>query len=72
MSKKLVTLKNDVPLPIPIQETGLKDIDAEKLISFLKEMEFKTLTDKKSKELNIDSDTIKASNQVEKFEKEDN
>ncbi len=69
ISKKLVTLKNDVPLPIPIKETLLKEIDAEKLISFLKEMEFKTLTEKKSKQLNIDSDKIKASDQVEKFEK---
>ena len=69
LSKKLVTLKNDVTLPIPIKETVLKEIDAEKLISFLKEMEFKTLTEKKSKELNIDSDKIKASDQVEKFEK---
>ena len=69
ISKKLVTLKNDVPLPIPIKETTLKEVDAEKLISFLKEMEFKTLTEKKSKELNIDSDKIKASDQVEKFEK---
>ena len=69
LSKKLVTLKNDVPLPIPIKETVLKEIDAEKLISFLKEMEFKTLTEKKSKELNIDSDKVKASDQVEKFEK---
>ena len=69
ISKKLVTLKNDVPLPIPIKETSLKEIDAEKLISFLKEMEFKTLTEKKSKQLNIDSDNIKASDQVEKFEK---
>ena len=69
LSKKLVTLKNDVSLPIPIKETVLKEIDAEKLISFLKEMEFKTLTEKKSKELNIDSNKIKASDQVEKFEK---
>ena len=69
LSKKLVTLKNDVSLPIPIKETVLKEINAEKLISFLKEMEFKTLTEKKSKELNIDSDKIKASDQVEKFEK---
>ena len=69
ISKKLVTLKNDVPLPIPIKKTTLKEVDAEKLISFLKEMEFKTLTEKKSKQLNIDSDNIKASDQVEKFEK---
>ncbi len=71
LSKKLVTLRDDVPLPIPIQETTLRDIDANKLISFLKEMEFRTLTDKKSKELSIDSDTIEASNQVEVFEKKE-
>ena len=71
LSKKLVTLRDNVPLPIPIQETALKDIDANKLISFLKEMEFRTLTDKKSKELSIDSDTIKASNQVEVFGKKE-
>ena len=71
LSKKLVTLRDDVPLPIPIQETALRDIDAKKLISFLKEMEFRTLTDKKSKELSIDSDTIEASNQVEVFEKQE-
>ena len=47
----------------------MKEIDTEKLISFLKEMEFKTLTEKKSKQLNIDSDKIKASDQVERFEK---
>ena len=69
ISKQLVTLKNDVPLPLPIDETSLKDIDAEKLISFLKEMEFKTFTEKKSRELNIDSEKIKASDQIEKFER---
>ena len=69
ISKQLVTLKNDVPLPLPIDETSLKDIDAEKLISFLKEMEFKTFTEKKSRELNVDSEKIKASDQIEKFEK---
>ena len=69
ISKQLVTLKNDVPLPLPIDETSLKDIDAEKLISFLKEMEFKTFTEKKSRELNVDSEKIKASDQIEKFER---
>ena len=59
-------------MPIPINETSLKNIDAEKLISFLKEMEFKTFTEKKSKELNVDSDKIKPSDQVEKFEKKIN
>ncbi len=66
ISKKLVTLKNDIPLPIPIEETSLKDIDPEKLIGFLKEMEFKTLTEKKCRELNIDSDSIKPTSSTKK------
>ena len=39
ISKELVTLKNDVALPLPINQTILKDIEPEKLIGFLKEME---------------------------------
>ena len=66
ISKKLVTLKNDIPLPISIEETSLKEIVPEKLIGFLKEMEFKTLTEKKSRELNIDSDSIKATKKIKK------
>ncbi|MEC7381218.1 MAG: DNA polymerase I [Pseudomonadota bacterium] len=66
ISKKLVTLKNDIPLPISIEETSLKEIEPEKLIGFLKEMEFKTLTEKKSRELNVDSDSIKASKNTKK------
>ena len=41
-----------------------KDTEPEKLIGFLKEMEFKTLTEKKSRELNVDSENIKPTNQV--------
>ena len=66
ISKKLVTLKNDIPLPISIEETSLKEIEPEKLIGFLKEMEFKTLTEKKSRELNVDADSIKASKNTKK------
>ena len=32
-------------------------------------MEFKTFTEKKSRELNVDSEKIKASDQIEKFER---
>ena len=64
ISKELVTLKNNVELPLPINQTILKDTEPEKLIGFLKEMEFKTLTEKKSRELNVDSENIKPTNQV--------
>ena len=43
ISKKLVTLKNDVPVKNKIDEFVLKQIDKEKLYNFLREMEFNRL-----------------------------
>ncbi len=43
VSKKLVTLKNDVPIHIKLEEFFLKNIDKNKLYSFLREMEFNRL-----------------------------
>ena len=43
VSKKLVTLKNDVPVKNKIDEFKLKNIDKDKLYSFLREMEFNRL-----------------------------
>ena len=43
ISKKLVTLKNDVPVKNKITEFSLKDVDKEKLYGFLREMEFNRL-----------------------------
>ncbi len=43
ISKKLATLKRDVPLEIPIDKIENKDVDKNKLLSFLQEMEFKSL-----------------------------
>ena len=43
ISKKLVTLKKDVPVENKIEEFVLKDIDREKLYNFLREMEFNRL-----------------------------
>ena len=43
ISKKLVTLKKDVPVQNQIGEFLLKDIDREKLYNFLREMEFNRL-----------------------------
>ncbi len=44
VSKELVTLKADVPVVDAISDFGVRDIDADMLLSFLKEMEFDTLT----------------------------
>ena len=43
ISKKLVTLKNDVPVKNKIDEFLLKQINKEKLYNFLREMEFNRL-----------------------------
>ena len=43
ISKKLVTLKKDVPVKNQIEEFVLKEIDREKLYNFLREMEFNRL-----------------------------
>ena len=43
ISKKLVTLKHDVPVDRDLNEFKLKDIDKDKLYKFLREMEFNRL-----------------------------
>ena len=43
ISKKLVTLKNDVPVKNKIEEFELKNIDKNKLYTFLRKMEFNRL-----------------------------
>ena len=43
ISKKLVTLKKDVPVKNKIEEFKLKNVDKDKLYTFLREMEFNRL-----------------------------
>ena len=43
VSKKLVTLKNDAPIDRNLDEFKLKEIDKDKLYTFLREMEFNRL-----------------------------
>ena len=43
ISKKLVTLKKDVPLEVPFGDFKLKQIDKKKLYNFLRDMEFNRL-----------------------------
>ena len=44
ISKQLVTLKTDVPAEEPVESTAVRDLHGERLIAFLKAMEFTTLT----------------------------
>jgi DNA polymerase-1 len=43
ISKRLVTLKDDVPLPEPIGDLKIRPLDVLRVEAFLKEMEFSTL-----------------------------
>ena len=43
VSKKLVTLKKDVPIKISLKDFKLQEIDKDKLYKFLREMEFNRL-----------------------------
>ncbi len=44
LSKVLVTLKDDVPVEVPLEQLGVSDPDPAPLLAFLTEMEFRTLT----------------------------
>ncbi len=44
ISRDLVRLKQDVPVEHSVERLGLQDTDAQRLLAFLQEMEFNTLT----------------------------
>jgi DNA polymerase-1 len=44
LSKKLVTLDCEVPVPVPLDDLGVPNPDPKRLVGFLKAMEFNTLT----------------------------
>lgn len=57
VSKELVTLKTDVSVIDEIDDFVMRDIDAEKLLAFLNEMEFSTLTRRVANDLGGDAPT---------------
>ncbi len=61
ISKKLVTLDQDVPIDVPVEAMGIHDPAPEKLIAFLKDMEFTTLTRRVGERFGIDVDKVTAS-----------
>ena len=58
ISKRLVTLDDKVPLDVPVEETVVNSPDPERLISFLRAMEFTTLTKRVASKAGLDSDAI--------------
>jgi DNA polymerase-1 len=53
LSKELVKLDDDVPLPCPLSELAVKPLDANKLLPFLREMEFRALATRMTQRLSM-------------------
>ncbi len=60
ISKQLVTLKNDVPLHVPLDGLVLEEPNGPKLISFLKAMEFTSITRKVAEVTDTDASAVEA------------
>ena len=74
ISRKLVTLKTDVPLPQTLKQFEIRDMEPEVIINFMSEMGFKTLTKRISSKFNlniVNTGTEKSSDAKTTSEKSD-
>ncbi|HEY4344311.1 MAG TPA: DNA polymerase I [Parvibaculum sp.] len=60
ISKRLVTLDENVPIDVPVEDMGIHAPDPERLIAFLKDMEFSTLTRRVAEKSGVDIDKVAA------------
>ena len=60
LSKRLVTLDQNVDLDVPVEDLAVHEPDYRKLVSFLKAMEFTTLTRRVAESADIDASQIEA------------
>lgn len=60
LSRRLVTLAEDVPLPVTLEELRLRELSVEKTISFLKAMEINQLTKRVADLYRVDPSQIAA------------
>ena len=58
VSKELVTLVDDVPLEVPLDDLGLHQPDGKALVAFLKALEFTTITKRAAETYGIDAGNI--------------
>ncbi len=58
ISKKLVTLDDNVPLDVPVDQLGVHEPDYKNLIAFLKTMGFKTLTQRVADAGHVDATAV--------------
>ncbi|WP_342162596.1 DNA polymerase I [Methylobacterium sp. SD21] len=59
LSRKLVALMEDVPVPVALDDLTVPKPDPEKLVGFLKAMEFNTLTRRIAQMLHVDPEKVK-------------
>ncbi|MGU3540815.1 DNA polymerase I [Methylobacterium sp. A54F] len=59
LSRRLVALMEDVPVPVPLDDLALPKPDPERLVGFLKAMEFNTLTRRIAQMLHVDPEAVK-------------
>ncbi len=62
LSRKLVTLKTDSPVDVPLDDMVLHDQDGPRLVAFLKAMEFTTLTRRVAEATGAEAGEIEAAN----------
>ncbi len=60
LSKQLVVLDEKAPVPVPLSDLALTELNAQKLIAFFKAMEFTTITKRVATEYDIDLNAVEA------------
>jgi DNA polymerase I len=61
LSRRLVTLEENAPLPVPLDDLGIDGVlDPKVLVAFLKAMEFSALTKRVSEIYGVDTDRVEA------------
>ena len=58
LSRRLVALEENVPVPVPLDDLRLPKPDPQKLVGFLKAMEFNTLTRRIAGMLHVDPEAV--------------
>ena len=64
ISKRLVTLDNNVPLDVAADELAVHEPDYKKLIAFLKAMEFTTITRRIAEKTGVDAAAVEAASKL--------
>ena len=70
ISKKLVTLDDKVPVEVPVEEMAIHSPDPERLIAFLRAMEFNTLTKRVATAAGVDVEAVEPAPELAVSEKE--